>query len=72
MKTLIIISITLASAMSFADHHEPKQPPVDPALKNCIEFEQQWVCEKHTKGRKLHKSPARKIHKEVVVLDKQD
>jgi hypothetical protein len=64
MKTLIIISIALASAMSYADQ------PKDKSLKNCVEFKEQWVCEKHTKGRKLHKSPARKIHKEVVVLDK--
>ena len=64
MKTLLILSIGLASAMSYADQ------PKDSNLKNCVELKEQWVCEKHTKGRKLHKSPARKIHKEVVVLDK--
>ena len=66
MKTLLILSIALASAVSFADNHEPK----DADLKNCIEFKDQWVCEKHTKGRKLHKSPVRKVHKEVVVVQK--
>ena len=66
MKLLVILSIALASAVSYADNHEPK----DADLKNCIEFKDQWVCEKHTKGRKLHKSPARKIHKEVVIVAK--
>ena len=70
MKAILILNVALASALSFADHHEPKQPPVDPALKNCIEFEQQWVCEKHTKGRKVHKTPGRKTHKEVVIVQK--
>jgi len=66
MKTILILSIALASAVSYADNHEPK----DADLKNCIEFKDQWVCEKHTKGRKLHKSPVRKVHKEVVVVQK--
>ena len=70
MKTLLILSIALASAMSYADNHETKQPPVDPQLKNCVEFKDQWVCEKHTKGRKLHKSPVRKLHKEMVIVQK--
>ena len=66
MKALLILSIALASSMSYADNNLPK----DSSLKNCIEFKEQWVCEKHTKGRKLHKSPARKIHKEVVIVAK--
>jgi len=66
MKTLIILSIALASAMSYADNNLLK----DSSLKNCVEFKEQWVCEKHTKGRKLHKSPARKIHKEIVIVQK--
>ena len=64
MKTLLILSIALASAMSFADQ------PKDADLKNCIEFKEQWVCEKHVKGRKLHKSPVCKVHKEVVIVQK--
>lgn len=64
MKTILILSIALTSAMSFADQ------PQDENLKNCVELKEQWVCEKHTKGRKLHKSPARKIHKEIVVVAK--
>ena len=64
MKAILILSIALASAMSFADQ------PKDKNLKNCIEFKEQWICEKHTKGRKLHKSPARKVHKEIVVVAK--
>ena len=66
MKAILILSITLASAMSYADNLKPS----DANLKNCVEFKEQWVCEKHTKGRKLHKSPARKIHKEIVVVAK--
>ena len=66
MKILLILSIALASAMSYADNHQPQ----DPSLKNCIEFKDQWVCEKHTKGRKLHKSPVRKVHKEIVIVAK--
>jgi len=66
MKTLIILSIALASAMSYADNNLLK----DSSLKNCVEFKEQWVCEKHVKGRKLHKSPAHKIHKEIVVVAK--
>lgn len=64
MKIILVLSIALASAVSFAEQ------PKDKNLKNCIEFKEQWVCEKHTKGRKLHKSPARKIHKEVVIVQK--
>ena len=66
MKALLILSIALASAMSYADNNLPK----DSSLKNCIEFKEQWVCEKHIKGRKLHKSPVRKVHKEVVIVQK--
>ena len=66
MKTLVILSIVLASAMAYADNLKPS----DANLKNCVELKEQWVCEKHTKGRKLHKSPARKIHKEVVIVQK--
>ena len=66
MKTLTIFFLALFSTAMYADNHEPK----DADLKNCIEFKEQWVCEKHTKGRKLHKSPVRKVHKEVVIVAK--
>lgn len=66
MKTLLVLGIALFSAAIYANNNQPK----DSGLKNCIEFKEQWVCEKHTKGRKLHKSPARKIHKEVVIVQK--
>lgn len=66
MKTLIIFFLALVQYYAYADNNQPK----DSSLKNCIEFKDQWVCEKHTKGRKLHKSPARKIHKEVVIVAK--
>lgn len=66
MKTLIILFLALVQYSAYADNHEPKNAD----LKNCVEFKEQWVCEKHTKGRKLHKSPARKIHKEVVIIQK--
>lgn len=64
MKTLIILFLALVQCSAYADQ------PKDKSLKNCVEFKEQWVCEKHTKGRKLHKSPARKIHKEVVIVQK--
>ena len=64
MKTLIILFLALVQYSAYADQ------PKDKSLKNCVEFKEQWVCEKHTKGRKLHKSPARKIHKEVVIVQK--
>ena len=66
MKTLIILFLALVQYSAYADNLKPS----DANLKNCVEFKEQWVCEKHTKGRKLHKSPARKIHKEVVIVQK--
>jgi hypothetical protein len=64
MKTLTIFFLALVQYYAYADQ------PKDADLKNCIEFKEQWVCEKHTKGRKLHKSPVRKVHKEVVIVAK--
>ena len=66
MKALLIFFIALVQYHAHADNHEPK----DSSLKNCIEFKEQWVCEKHVKGRKLHKSSVRKVHKEVVIVQK--